>query len=170
MSSNYFKIWVRHPRVQPAKRMDINTFKCTIVTHSNRQHQRGKTGTLRFFLTKFPWSETLHPPLQIQIPGALLPRSPELGTLNWRGWFQWGNELAMHQMIRNMRVQIFVCGLSQRMSQRPRLNVILSVAVWLVYSDYRIHLTTVNWEITCCAHFKNCRINRRTRHFDNFSW
>ena len=145
MSSNYFKIWVRHPRVQPAKRMDINTFKCTIVTHSNCQHQGGKTGTLRSMIRDTS-------------PSFADPNSWSFTTkVAWVGnfeltRFQWGNELAMHQMIRNMRVQIFVCGLSQRMSQRPRLNVILSVAVWLVYC--RIHLTTVNWEIYMLCTFQ----------------
>lgn len=169
MSSNYFKIWVRHPRVQPAKRMDINTFKCTIVTHSNCQHQRGKTGTLRFFSDEISM-------IRDTSPSFADPNSWSFTTkVAWAGnfeltRFQWRNQFAMHHMIWDMRFQIFVCGLSQRMSQCPKLNVILSVAVSLVYRDYLTHLTTVNWEITCCANLKNCCINRRTRHFDNFSW
>lgn len=135
MSSNYFKIWVRHPGVQPAKRLDINTFKYTIVTHSNCQHQGGKTGTLRSMIRDTS-------------PSFADPNSWSFTTkVAWVGnfeltRFQWRNELAMHQMIRDMRFQIFVCGLSQRMFQCPKLNVILSVDDWLVYRDYRTHLTT----------------------------
>ena len=163
MSSNFSKTWVRHPRLHLANKIDINKFKRTITYHSNpyssnRQHQRGKTGTLRLFW-KFRWN--FHDPRHF----ALLCRSKFLelyhqGRLSLREW-------GCHAPNDQGYEMSDLCDPSQRMSQCPKLaayfgNVILSVTVWLVYRGYLTHLTTVNWEGGSC-------IKRRTGHFDNFS-